>query len=166
MWFCSTREGYQGVNWFTAEFRDVSWHNWQPVDFDPAYEVGELHISSDGSELYFASRRTGGAGGQDIWVSHLSSGVWQAPEAVAAINTTDDEGYPALSPDDSQLWFSRNYGIWRSMKGPDGWQAPELIISPLAGEPTLDQAGNVYFVHHFYHQNTMLEADIYVAHKK
>ena len=46
------------------------------------------------------------------------------------------------------------------------WQEPELIISSFAGEPTLDADGNVYFVHHFYEDGKMIEADIYVAMKK
>ena len=32
-----------------------------------------------------------------------------------------------------------------------------------ATEPTLDDAGNLYFVHHFYENGAMIEADIYVA---
>jgi len=46
------------------------------------------------------------------------------------------------------------------------WQVPELIISQFAGEPTLDRDGNLYFVHHYYKDNVMLEADIYVAERK
>ena len=41
-----------------------------------------------------------------------------------------------------------------------------MIISQFAGEPTLDNEGNVYFVHHFYKNEVMIEADIYVAYKK
>lgn len=29
MWFASAREGYTGVNLFTAEFRNGKWTNWQ-----------------------------------------------------------------------------------------------------------------------------------------
>ena len=48
----------------------------------------------------------------------------------------------------------------------DGWQEPELIISQFAGEPTLDNEGNLYFTHHFFEDSKMIEADIYVAMKK
>jgi hypothetical protein len=41
-----------------------------------------------------------------------------------------------------------------------------LIISQFAGEPTLDSQGNIYFVHHFYKDGEMIEADIYIAHRK
>lgn len=62
MWFCSAREGYTGMNWFTAEFVNGTWQNWKDANFNPAYEVGELHITADGKELYFHSPRAGGLG--------------------------------------------------------------------------------------------------------
>jgi len=166
IWFCSTREGYSGINWFTAESIDGRWQKWEMVNFDPSFQVGELHLSMDGREMFFASNRAGGSGGLDIWVSESVGGIWQTPEPVTAVNTAANEGWPALSPDGSQLWFSRDYGIWRSLKVNDLWQAPEEIIAPLAGEPTIDQAGNVYFVHHFFSGDTMLEVDIYLAYRK
>ncbi len=66
----------------------------------------------------------------------------------------------------AQLWFTRDYGIWRSVKENGSWMTPELILSPLAGECSLDNNGTLYFVHHFYRNNTMLEADIYMALRK
>ncbi len=166
MLFCTTREGYNGMQWFTAIGRMAAWHDWQPVEFDPTFEVGELHISPDGNTLYFASGRAGGKGGLDIWISTKQAGIWQEPANLEVVNTADNEGYPALNPGGDELWFYRNYGIWRSIKTNDKWQAPEQILYPLAGEPSIDQDGNVYFVHHFFRDNAMLEADIYVAYKK
>ena len=166
MWFCTTREGYNGLHWFTAEGGMGNWHNWQPSDFDPSFKVGELHISSDGNTLYFASDRARGMGGLDIWISTKQAGLWQEPVNLEIVNTADNEGYPALNPAGDELWFTRNYGIWRSVKVNDQWQSPIQIFFPLAGEPSIDQEGNVYFVHHFYQDNTMLEVDIYVAYKK
>jgi len=166
MWFCSAREGYTGVHWFTAEYADGKWRNWKNADFPADYQIGELHITGDGNELYFASDRPGGHGGLDIWVSHKAQGEWQAPLNVAAVNTPDSEGWPAISPQGDQLWFTRNWGIWRALRVDGEWQPAEQVIAPLAGEPSLDRAGNIYFVHHFYENDKMLEADIYVAYKK
>jgi len=45
------------------------------------------------------------------------------------------------------------------------WQPAELIISPLAGEPSIDASSKIYFAHHFFENDQMLEADIYVAYK-
>jgi len=170
MWFCSVREGYTGVHWFTAEFRNGKWQGWKNADFNPDYAVGELHMSANGSELYFGSSRPGGKGGMDIWMSRNASGKWQEPEDVEAVNTAGDEGWPFLSQDGNELWFLRTYqgspAIFRSKKINGTWSEPELIISQFAGEPSLDDAGNIYFVHHFYNNSRMIEADIYVAYKK
>jgi len=166
MWFCSAREGFEGMHWFNADLQNGNWQNWRVADFDPAFQVGEFHITLDGKYLYFASDRPGGKGAGDLWVSRNLDGVWQEPENIASLNTADAEGWPALNPAGDELWFGRNYGIWRSKLVNGEWQPAELIISPLAGEPSIDTYGNVYFVHHFFDNGQMLEADIYVAYKK
>jgi hypothetical protein len=170
IWFCTAREGYTGLHWGTADFLDGIWTNWRVSDFPPEYDVGELHFSTDWNELYFHSAREGGEGGTDIWMSRKVDGEWQEPENVRAVNTPDNEGMPYLTPDGSELWFNRWYqgtpAVFRSRKVDGEWQEPELIVSQFAGEPTLDWEGNLYFVHHFYRNGTMLEADIYVAYRK
>ena len=166
MWFCSAREGLDGIHWFTADHVDGAWRNWRLADFDPEYRVGELHMSRDGTELYFGADRPGGKGGMDIWVSTKADGAWQEPVNLEAVNTADGEGWPALRPDGSELWFSRNYSIWRSLKIDGEWQPPEEIVSSLSGEPSIDDAGNLYFVHHFLRGDSIVEADIYVAYRR
>lgn len=166
IWFCSVREGYTGIHWFTAEFKDGKWKNWKIADFPEEYKVGELHFTSDGNEVYFHSDRPGGKGGLDIWISKKVEGAWTEPENVSAVNTTGDEGWPALSPDENELWISRDFGLWRSKKVDGEWTKPVLMFSPLAGEATIDNEGNIYFIHHYYKNDVMLEADIYVAKKK
>jgi ribosomal protein L24E len=172
MWFCSAREGYTGVNMFTAEFRDGRWGSWQYAGdtLNREYGLGEMHITADGKELYFHSSRAGGKGGVDIWVSRNSGGSWQRPENVAAVNSPDNEGWPFVTQDGQELWFTRTYkgspAVYLSRRADGSWQEPELVISQFAGEPSLDAAGNVYFTHHFYRDGVMLEADIYVAGRK
>ncbi|NYZ76855.1 PD40 domain-containing protein [Candidatus Micrarchaeota archaeon] len=169
MWFCSARAGYTGVRWFSAEYKDGKWQNWQNADEElktDEFETGELHISNDGSELYFHSNRTGGKGGLDIWVSKKVNGEWGEPVNVEAVNTERNDGWPALNPAEDELWITRDYGIWRSKSVNGSWTEPELIVSALAGEATIDNEGNVYFTHHFYENDTMLEADIYMIKKK
>jgi len=170
IWFCSAREGFTGLNWFTAILEEGEWKNWNIVDFNPAFEVGELHFSADGKEVYFHSARAGGKGGLDIWVSSYVNGEWQEPLCLESINSEGDEGWPYLTPDGNELWFNGWHlgtpAVFRSKKVNGAWQEPELIISQFAGEPTLDTAGNIYFVHHFYKDRVMIEADIYVAYRK
>jgi Tol biopolymer transport system component len=166
MLFCSAREGYEGINWFSAEFENGKWITTnKKIEFPEDYKVGELHEYDN--EIYYHSDRVSGKGGLDIWkIKRNFDHSWSTPENVQEVNSVGDEGWPAISPDGNELWFSKDYGIWRSKKINNVWQTPELIISNLAGEPSLDNQGNLYFVHHYFKDNKMIEADIYIAYKK
>ena len=145
------------------------WGSWTLADFDPSYEVGELHITADGNEMYFHSSMPGGQCGYDIWFSKMVRGRWQEPENVAAVNTPYTEGWPFVTPDGSELWFTRLAGapeLYRSARVNGQWGTPQKMFSNFAGEASLDIEGNVYFTHHFYRDDVMLEADIYVAEKR
>lgn len=172
MYFCSAREGYTGMNWFKAELINGKWQNWAYAGDElkqEEFETGELHISADGTELYFHSSRAGGKGKYDIWVSKKVNGAWQKPENIEIVNSEEHDGWPFVSQDGSELWITRSLGapaLLRSKKVNGEWTEPELIVSMFAGEATLDNEGNLYFTHHFYKDNNMLEADYYVAYKK
>ncbi len=173
MWFCSGREGnYRELDMWIAEFSDGSWTNWRNAGqkLNVNYEIGEMHITADGKEMYFHSDRAGGKGQRDIWVTRKVDGVWQEPENVEAVNTAGHEGWPFVTQDGNELWFTRTHmgtpAIFRSKKVDNEWQEPELIISQFAAEPSLDNEGNIYFTHHFFRDGIMLEADIYVAYRK
>ena len=172
MWFCSARPGYTGLQLFTAKLIDGTWQQWQYAggQFPAGFEVGELHFSPDWNELYYHSGRAGGKGGYDIWVTRKAGGVWQEPENIAVVNSPETDGWPYLSPDGNELWFTRIYlgtpAIFRSIKVNGQWGEPELIVSQFAGEPAFDGEGNLYFCHHYFKDGVMLEADIYIARKK
>jgi len=178
IWVCSAREGYTGIHWFTgtldgAVARDITL---VPEPLNEEYEVGELHYSKDLSTLHFHSTRDGGKGGYDLWVTEKEGGKWASPRNLETLNTELNEGWPYLSQDGSELWFLRTVNgtpaIFRSVRdagchdAADCWTDPELIVSQFAGEPSLDDAGNLYFVHHYYRDGQMIEADIYVAMRK
>ena len=170
IWFCTAREGYAGIHWFSAEFKDGVWKDWKESDFKPEYEVGELHFSTDWNEVYFHSARAGGKTGLDIWSSKKVDGEWSEPVNIGIVNSPDNEGWPYLSSDGKELWFLRFYkgspAIFRSKLADGQWGEPELIVETFAGEPTIDGEGNLYFVHHYYKDGKMIEADIYVAEHK
>ncbi len=170
MWFASAREGnYRGVDMWTAKWRDGSWRDWENAgeQLNADYQIGEVHYRHDGEGLYFHSDRPGGQGGYDIWATSRSGDGWTTPVNLAAVNSMDTEGWPFVSEDGRELWFTRFYmgtpAVFRSNLGPSGWETPELIVSQFAGEPTLDNDGNLYFVHHYFRDSVMIEADIYVA---
>lgn len=169
MYFCSAREGYSGLNWFRAERVDGEWTNWQIRVFDPALRVGELHIQ--GNQLFFDSDREGGQGLTDIWMATSEDGgAFADPVNIEVVNSPEYDSRPYVSPDGNELWVTRwvdgSPSLFRSMKVEGEWQEAELMVSRFAGEATLDADGNLYFVHHFFINGTMREADIYVAYRK
>ncbi|MGD2027598.1 MAG: hypothetical protein PVI99_07260 [Anaerolineales bacterium] len=172
MWFCSVREGnMREIDFWRARRVGGRWQDWENAGalLNLTYMVGELHFTADGKSIYYHSNRPGGAGGLDIWVTTQEGGVWTEPENLTGVNTTTDEGWPFLSSDGKTLWFTRPFhgspGIFRSQLGEGQWSEPELVVSQFAGEPTLDDAGNLYFVHHYIVGGEIEDADIYVAHK-
>lgn len=160
---CGVRKGHEGIHWLKSEFKDGKWSMAEISDFDASYEVGELHIFSD--ELYFHSNREGGKGGMDIWMAKNVNGEWQEPVNLDKVNSEFNDGWPAVNPAGDELWISKNYGLWRSKRVNGEWQEPEEMIGVLAGEATIDAENNVYFTHHYYENDKMIEADIYVAYR-
>ena len=181
LWFASARVGnyhrdVNDVNMWTAQLQNGRWTDWANAGekLNKDYEVGELHVNADGNEILFHSERAGGKGEMDIWITSKVNGAWQQPENVAAVNTAEGEGWPYLSEDGNELWFTKHtvndipLGIFRSVKVNGQWQTPQCVMPGLAGEPTLDSQGNLYFVHHYYDDsaNKIWEADIYVCRRK
>ncbi len=173
MWFASVRQwNLREIDIWTADFKDGRWQNWQNAgkQLNVDYEMGEMHITADGNEIYYHSMRAGGKGGVDIWVTRKVNGEWQTPENVSVVNSPETDGWPFVTQDGNELWFLRIYqgtpAVYVSYKSNGQWSEPELIISQFAGEPSVDNAGNIYFVHHYYKDSRMIEADIYVAYRK
>jgi hypothetical protein len=66
-------------------------------------------VSADGLSLYFASQRTGGYGGSDIWVSTraTTSDPWSEPINLGPnVNSASWDGCPSISSDGLALFFS------------------------------------------------------------
>ncbi|HEY6161270.1 MAG TPA: hypothetical protein VI112_08605 [Bacteroidia bacterium] len=65
-------------------------------------------VTADGSTVYFASYRSGGMGGTDLYMSHkLPTGEWGPAQNLGAeINTAQNEDFPNISPDGKTLYFS------------------------------------------------------------
>jgi outer membrane protein OmpA-like peptidoglycan-associated protein/tetratricopeptide (TPR) repeat protein len=98
-------------------------------------------LSPDKRDLYFASRRPGGYGGSDIYVSHLQvNGKWSDPENLGpGINTAGEETEPFMHADNQTLYFVSNglpgYGeadIFVTRKtGPGKFSRPENLGYPI-----------------------------------
>ncbi|MFH1004355.1 MAG: hypothetical protein V1781_02500 [Bacteroidota bacterium] len=65
-------------------------------------------ITADGNTIYFASIRSDGFGGSDIYVCRrLPTGNWGPAQNLGAeINTPFNEDFPNISPDGKTLYFS------------------------------------------------------------
>jgi hypothetical protein len=66
-------------------------------------------LSKDGLSLYFASNRSGGLGGFDMYVAQRACTdgcTWDTPEIVPTINTVFPDISPSLSRDGHQLFFA------------------------------------------------------------
>lgn len=171
LWFCSARPGnYRELDIYTAELVHGDWEHWKNAGelLNSDYAVGELYLTEDGSTMYFDSSRAGGYGGKDIWVLEKKNGQWNEPVNLGAtINNEKDQGWLYVTPDGTELWYTEEVGIYRSVKSAAAWGDPELIISGLVGDPAIDAAGTIYFTHHYFTADMEhIESDIYMCCKK
>lgn len=105
------------------------------VDFDCAHPS----VSQDGRRLYFASNRSDGFGGWDIYVSTLINGKWSDPINLGPkVNTAKNEVFPFIHPD-GKVYFSSNgrqqgvgnLDIFYTLKTDTGWLKPHLLPEPV-----------------------------------
>ena len=91
-------------------------------------------ITADNLELYFASQRSGGVGGSDIWLTTREStqDPWGEPVNLGpAINSSGWEGDPCPSADGLTLYYGGTAGLMvtrRTTKG-DIW-GPPVALGP------------------------------------
>lgn len=173
LWFCSIRTGnLRDIDIWTAAWDGTRWTDFTNVGtyLNQDLQIGEMHLSSDGSTLLYHRPDENHSSGYDLWQTHWEGDEWGLPIKLDNLNSLYDDSRPALSPDGHELWFTRTYSgtpaIFRSRRVNGEWGTPELVLSQFAGEPSIDSAGNIYFTHHFYQADKMIEADIYIAEKK
>jgi ankyrin repeat protein/Tol biopolymer transport system component len=92
-------------------------------------------------DLCFASNRAGGMGQKDIYISRLKDGIYQQAENLGdAVNTSNHEGSPYISPDESYLLFDRivqngtnsQSDLFISYKMGDGsWSPAQALQAPI-----------------------------------
>jgi outer membrane protein OmpA-like peptidoglycan-associated protein len=133
-----TPEGWEDTYHFGGRINTDQWES-QPS------------LSPDNKDLYFASRRPGGFGGIDIYVSRLqANGYYGAPENLGPnINTAGDDQCPFIHVDNQTLYFTSNtwpgYGdddLFYATKQPDGtWSKPTNLGYPIN---TIDKEGTLF----------------------
>ena len=97
-------------------------------------------LSADGRTLYFASKRKGGHGGSDIWMTYLNKmNKWIDPINLGAnVNTEGNEEAPYLHPDNKSLYFTSNghigmgsYDLFISKYKNDKWSEAKNLGYPI-----------------------------------
>ena len=81
------------------------------AEIDSADWQGDASISSDGLMLFFASARSGGVGGTDVWYSTraTTSDLWGAPvNSGLNVNSGDGDKHPGISLAGNKLYFDRD----------------------------------------------------------
>lgn len=141
---CDIYISYLDKNGWGAPINLGGWVNSDQWESQPC-------LSPDKRDLYFASRRHGGFGGIDIYVSHLQpNGKWGEPENLGeGINTSGDEQSPFIHADNQTLYFTSNYwqgygddDLFYVKKGPQGdWSNPVNLGYPIN---TIDREGTLF----------------------
>lgn len=93
---------------FSADLRDGTWENIQPLDFClDAYSYAHPRLSADESELYFVSNLKGSFGGSDIYKVKLEylDPVGKPQNLGPMINTPGNESFPFIDSN-NMLYFS------------------------------------------------------------
>ena len=98
-------------------------------------------MASDGMTIYFASSRSGGYGGMDIWKTTMTAeGEFSIPENLGPnINTPGDDAAPFIHSDGRTLYFASNgrvgmggYDLYYATLQPDGsWSEPKNMGYPI-----------------------------------
>ncbi|HEU0063507.1 MAG TPA: OmpA family protein [Flavisolibacter sp.] len=109
---CNRTEGFGSCDIYISYLTDNGWS--QAINLGQRINTDQWEsqpcLSPDKRDLYFASRRLGGYGGSDIYVSHLlPNGRWGEPENLGQeINTPGDESSPFIHADNQTLYFTSN----------------------------------------------------------
>lgn len=141
---CDIYISYKQENGWSEPINLGDWINSDQWESQPC-------LSPDKRELYFASRRHGGFGGSDIYVSRIQpNGKWSEPENMGdGVNTAGDEQSPFMHADNQTLYFTSNhwpgYGdddLFYIRKGPGGtWSKPINLGYPIN---TINREGTLF----------------------
>lgn len=149
---CSRPDGYGGCDLYISYRTPSGWTPGKNLGGRINSDQWETQpcLSPDKQLLYFVSRRPGGLGGSDIYVSRLlRNGRWDDPVNLGPnINTGGDEQCPFLHADNQTLYFTSpgwpGYGnddLFLSRKQPDGsWSKPQNLGFPIN---TIDRDGSL-----------------------
>jgi len=142
VWASDRAGGAGGWDLWQAVQRDGRWQDPTPLAFNTAADDLDPYFSHDGAWLYFASNRSGGRGGFDLYsvMLHEDGSVGPVMSMPVTINTAADERYPAVRPDGQALLFARNgtgkathggFDLYVATAQGRGFNPPTALPAPL-----------------------------------
>ena len=155
LFFESTRSGGYGNFdlWVTTRTTpDADWS--APVNLGATVNSsawdGGPRISADGLALFFMSRRTGGSGNYDLWITtrETTNDDWGIPINLGpTVNNSAGEVPGSISADGLLLFFDSDQP--GGVGGVDMWQVPIEPVVDLNGDGIVDSADMCIMVDHW-----------------
>lgn len=124
---------------YSAVFLDGQWTKVRDVRINNEwYNVTTPCLAPGGKRLYFASDKSGGYGGSDLYYSERKGDRWEDPVNLGpVINTKGNESYPFVNVN-GELFFSsdghQGFGgkdIFFSFYGDSTWHEPVRLDKPI-----------------------------------
>ena len=140
VWASDRAGGAGGWDLWQATLREGRWQDAVPLAFNTAGDETDPYFSRDGKTLYFASNRSGGRGGFDLYRVEVRAdgGIGPVTALPASINTRADERRPALRPDGQVLLFARDgkggqggFDLYRAQAAGTGFAEAVALPAPL-----------------------------------
>jgi len=106
------KKGIMKMNIYSAIKSGNDWNNVKELPWN-TQEYEEVHptLTAEGNRLYFASNRSGGLGGMDLYYSDFQGGEWQEPVNLGnKINTAGNEIFPFIHEDGTLYYASDGWG--------------------------------------------------------
>ena len=146
-------EGEGDFDLYISYFTPTGWSEPENLgrNVNSEYWDSSPSLSPDNRALYFSSKRPGGYGGSDLYVSYRQpNGKWgYAKNMGPDINTAGDEIAPFIHADNATLYFTSDglpgYGksdLYLCRKGPNNeWSLPENLGYPIN---TIENEGSLF----------------------
>jgi tetratricopeptide (TPR) repeat protein len=139
---CFRADGYGSCDLYFSEKTGDEWSEARNLGNQVNSEAWEAQpsISPDGSTLYFASNRKGGAGSSDLWKTQRNAeGEWTKPMNLGSpVNTAAAEMAPFIHFDNQALYFSSaghmglgGADLFKSTRSGNGWAVPQNLGYPI-----------------------------------
>jgi hypothetical protein len=143
----------------TAEVAHADFTFGEPINLGPNVNTASgdggngLSISADGLSIYFDSDRSGGYGGDDLWVATRATKNDDWIESVnlgSVVNSSSRDNSPSISADGLSLYFNSNRSgaignmdLWVSTRETttDNWGAPSNL------GPVVNSSSDDYMSH-------------------